>query len=105
MSIRRIPYSDHDEWLQIRRQYIGGSDAGAVMGMNPYSSPTAVWAEKTGRTEPFSGNLKTLERRTRDSLLRHGRRERREAQQGECKSWAPHADIPPFTLSDRSDAD
>ena len=59
MSIRRIPYSDHDEWLQIRRQYIGGSDAGAVMGMNPYSSPTAVWAEKTGRTEPFSGNLKT----------------------------------------------
>ena len=59
MSIRKIPYSDHDEWLQIRRQYIGGSDAGAVMGMNPYSSAYSVWAEKTGRTEPFAGSIKT----------------------------------------------
>ena len=59
MSIRKIPYADHEEWLQIRKQYIGGSDAGAIMGMNPYASPFSVWAEKTGNAEPFAGNLKT----------------------------------------------
>ena len=59
MAITKIPFSSHDEWLAIRRRYIGGSDAGAVMGMNPYSSPFAVWAEKTGAVEPFEGNLKT----------------------------------------------
>lgn len=59
MSIRKLAYSDHDEWLQIRKNYIGGSDAGAIMGMNPFASPFSVWAEKTGQAEPFAGNLKT----------------------------------------------
>ena len=59
MSIRKIPYADHDEWLAIRCKYIGGSDAGAIMGMNPFSSPFSVWAEKTGNIEPFAGSLKT----------------------------------------------
>ena len=59
MSIRKIPYADHDEWLQIRHNYIGGSDAGAIMGMNPFASPFSVWAEKNGNAEPFAGNLKT----------------------------------------------
>ena len=59
MAIQKIPFADHDEWLQIRRNYIGGSDAGAVMGMNPYSSAFAVWAEKTGAVQPFEGSLKT----------------------------------------------
>ena len=31
-------FKDHDEWLAIRSKYIGGSDAGAVVGMNPYKS-------------------------------------------------------------------
>ena len=59
MAISKIPFSSHDEWLAIRRQYIGGSDAGAVMGMNPYSSAFAVWAEKTGSVKPFEGNIRT----------------------------------------------
>jgi putative phage-type endonuclease len=57
--IKKIPYADHDEWLAIRKQYIGGSDAGAIVGMNPYSSPFAVWAEKTGNVKPFEGNTIT----------------------------------------------
>ena len=36
-------------WLAERRGSIGGSDAGAILGLNPYRSPYAVWAEKTGR--------------------------------------------------------
>ena len=50
---------NHDEWLAIRQNYVGGSDAGAVLGVDPYKSPYALWAEKTGRVEPFAGNIAT----------------------------------------------
>ncbi len=59
MAIKKIPYADHDEWLKIRKQYIGGSDAGAILGMNPYSSPYSVWAEKTGKIPGFEGSITT----------------------------------------------
>lgn len=36
-------------WLSERRNSLGGSDIGAVLGLNQYKSPYAVWAEKTGR--------------------------------------------------------
>lgn len=57
--LQELKYKDHDEWLAIRKKYIGGSDAGAVIGMNPWRSAYAVWAEKTGRVEGFAGNLTT----------------------------------------------
>ena len=38
----------HEEWLALRKQGIGGSDAGAVCGLNPYSSPMKVFRDKTG---------------------------------------------------------
>lgn len=39
---------DHQEWLKQRSKGIGGSDAGAIMGLNPYKSRWTLWAEKTG---------------------------------------------------------
>lgn len=54
-----IPWADRTEWLAIRRGHIGGSDAGAILGMNPYSSAFSVWAEKTGQTPEFEGNVST----------------------------------------------
>ena len=36
-----------EEWLHYRQQGIGGSDAGAVCGMNPYVSPIKVFFDKT----------------------------------------------------------
>ena len=51
--------ANHDEWIALRRGYIGGSDAAAVIGLNPYKSPFALWAEKTGQTAPFRGNIAT----------------------------------------------
>ncbi len=36
------------EWLEARRRGIGGSDAGAVLGMNRYSSPLSVYLSKKG---------------------------------------------------------
>lgn len=35
-----------------RRQGIGGSDAAAVLGLSPWSTPVTVWLDKTGRAEP-----------------------------------------------------
>lgn len=38
---------NRQEWLQLRKQGIGGSDAGAVCGLNPYSSRMKVFMDKT----------------------------------------------------------
>lgn len=51
--------ASHEEWKALRHRYIGGSDAAAVVGMNPWVSPLALWAEKTGKLPGFEGNLAT----------------------------------------------
>ena len=43
---------DHNAWLEARKTGIGGSDAAAVLGLNPWKSPYALWCEKTGKVEP-----------------------------------------------------
>jgi putative phage-type endonuclease len=40
------------EWLKARQKGIGGSDAAAVLGINPYKTNIELWEEKTGRREP-----------------------------------------------------
>lgn len=42
---------DHEEWRKLRQSGIGGSDAGAVCGVNPYSSPMKVYKDKTEELE------------------------------------------------------
>ena len=58
MIKKQATYS-HEEWVALRHKYIGGSDAAAVVGMNAWVSPYALWAEKTGRLPGFEGNLAT----------------------------------------------
>lgn len=41
-------FDNTEEWLQAR-QLIGGSDASALVGMNPYKTNIDLWREKTGR--------------------------------------------------------
>jgi putative phage-type endonuclease len=57
--IKEIGYQNKEEWLKLRKGYIGGSDAGAVIGLNPYKSAFTLWAEKTGRIPEFQGNITT----------------------------------------------
>lgn len=38
-----------EQWLAERRNGIGGSDVAGILGLSPWSSPFAVWADKTGR--------------------------------------------------------
>jgi putative phage-type endonuclease len=40
-----------EEWLEKRKQGIGGSEASAIMGLNPYSSPLRVYLDKIGKAE------------------------------------------------------
>lgn len=57
--IKEIKTGSRDEWKALRARYIGGSDAASVVGLNPFKSAYALWAEKTGKTPPFEGNLAT----------------------------------------------
>ena len=45
----KIPLSgvSNIEWLRLRKSGIGGSDAGAICGVNPYSSAMKVFRDKT----------------------------------------------------------
>src|SRR5271165_7033006 len=36
------------EWIELRRAYIGASDAPVVMGVSPWRTPLQLWMEKTG---------------------------------------------------------
>ena len=43
---------NREDWLGCRRRGIGGSDAGAAVGANPWKSAHTLWLEKTGRVIP-----------------------------------------------------
>ena len=43
-STANMPYED---WLEYRKQGIGGSDASVVCGISRYKSPVELWMEKT----------------------------------------------------------
>lgn len=38
-----------EDWLEVRKQGIGSSDAAAAVGLHPYKSQLQLWMEKTGR--------------------------------------------------------
>jgi predicted phage-related endonuclease len=46
--IERIPIESREQWLALRRQDVTASTAGALLGLHPYMSAYALWAEKTG---------------------------------------------------------
>lgn len=42
-----------------RAEYLGASEAPAILGLSPWSTPFDVWARKKGYAEPFTGNEAT----------------------------------------------
>lgn len=52
MSVEMKVFASREEWLQARGNYIGGSDASAVVGLNPYKTNVELWKEKTGLIVP-----------------------------------------------------
>lgn len=54
-AVRSLPYApanDRAEWLAGRRKGIGGSDVGAILGVDPYTTAEELWLEKTGQQIP-----------------------------------------------------
>lgn len=49
---KRIKNLSDAKWLKQRQLGIGGSDAAAVIGMNPWKTSDQLWEEKTGLSEP-----------------------------------------------------
>lgn len=43
---------DRNDWLEARRQGIGGSDAAAILGLSPWSSPLDIYLDKIGQNPP-----------------------------------------------------
>jgi putative phage-type endonuclease len=47
------------DWLEWRRLHIGASESGAILGINPYSSPIQIWEQKTlGWESPMNDAMK-----------------------------------------------
>lgn len=49
--VEMIQLKDRAEWLEARKNRIGGSDAASIVGMNPYRTNVELWEIKTGRVE------------------------------------------------------
>lgn len=56
--VEMTQFASREEWLENRKQYIGGSDASSILGLNPWKSNVQLWLEKTGQAiaPDISGN-------------------------------------------------
>ena len=52
MAVKMLTFPSREEWLKARGHTIGGSDASAVVGMNPWKTNEQLWLEKTGQVGP-----------------------------------------------------
>lgn len=49
LEASKSPDQGSSEWLEWRRQGVGGSDVAALLGFSPWMTPRELWQEKTGR--------------------------------------------------------
>ena len=52
MPAEKYILPDRDAWLDARKNHIGGSDAAACVGRNPYKDNVQLWEEKIGLVLP-----------------------------------------------------
>lgn len=71
--LKRLRFETREEWLEGRqKQGLGGSDAAAIVGMSPWSSPLQLWKQKLGIEKPkdLSGNPAVEQGVKMESVLR-----------------------------------
>lgn len=51
-TFTRIKCVSHSDWLEKRKDGIGGSDASAILGLNPWKTSEQLWEEKVGLADP-----------------------------------------------------
>lgn len=64
------------EWLEMRKDYIGSSDAPIIMGVSPWTTPFQLWEEKLGLGEEKEENWamkmgKEMEPIARQAYIEH----------------------------------
>ena len=52
-----IKASNRAEWLEARKDGIGASEIGTILGVNPYDTPYQLWLRKTGQAPPTEDNF------------------------------------------------
>ena len=57
MANYTIKASNHAEWLEARKQGVGASEIGTILGVNPYDTPYQLWLRKTGRAPMVEENF------------------------------------------------
>lgn len=66
-----ITFNSEEEWLSLRQEGIGGSDAAAVMGISKYKSPLQCYKEKLGLvTNDNSDNIFIRKGKDLEALIR-----------------------------------
>ena len=48
IKLAKVKDLSREQWLELRRQSIGGSDSATVVGLNPFSSKLTLYADKKG---------------------------------------------------------
>lgn len=63
---------NREEWLKCRMKGIGGSDAGAILGLNKYKTNVELWREKAGiKKNEFRGNAATEYGKSAEEYIRN----------------------------------
>jgi putative phage-type endonuclease len=55
---------------EFRRNHVGGSDIGIILGVSPYKTPYMLWLEKTGKVKPQERNDAMLRGQALESTAR-----------------------------------
>ena len=56
-KLSTISFENEEDWLELRTKGIGGSDIGAILGINPYASPLSIYNQKVkGYVKDMSNN-------------------------------------------------
>ena len=60
-KIINVKNISRDEWLEIRRNSIGGSDSASACGQSPWKSELELWLEKTGQSTDLPVDNEAME--------------------------------------------
>ena len=69
-NVSFLNYANDDEWHKLRQKGIGGSDIGAIMGLNEYTSPLMIYKQKMGEDNSVHENIFTRKGKDLEGFIR-----------------------------------
>jgi len=70
-NLTTLSFEDEADWLELRTKGIGGSDVGAIMGLNKYMSPLGIYKQKIlGIKNDVSGKSAVRKGKDLEPLIR-----------------------------------